>query len=224
MLGEMPAFWDDLNPGGGTVPGAGQFKVLSSSGLTAIDENQAIQAQLGEAVPTIENGQWKVFPDGRMEVTFRIRDGARWHDSQPLTTEDLLFSVEAGRDPDVAVFNDPAYELIDSVEALDARTVVARWKRPYISADRMFGIGTGTFAQPMPRHILEPPYRQNKATLTDSPYWNLEFVGSGAFKLHEWVAGSHVLLDAFPDYVLGRPKIDQIEVKMIPDPSTLLAN
>src|SRR5438132_14341034 len=74
MLGEMPAFWDDLNPGGGTVPGAGQFKVLTSSGLTAIDENQAIQAQLGEAVPTIENGLWKVFPDGRMEVTFRIRD------------------------------------------------------------------------------------------------------------------------------------------------------
>src|SRR5437016_2480920 len=119
MLGEMPAFWDNLNPGGGTVPGAGQFKVLASSGLTAPDENQTTQAQLGEAAPTIDNGLWKLFPDGAMELTFRIREGARWHDGEPFTTDDLLFTVAAGQDPDVRVFKDPAYELLDGVDALD---------------------------------------------------------------------------------------------------------
>jgi peptide/nickel transport system substrate-binding protein len=80
------------------------------------------------------------------------------------------------------------------------------------------------FAAPMPKHILDGPYRENRAGLTELPYWSTEFVGNGPFKLYEWVADSHVLLDAFPDYVLGRPKLDQIEVKFIPDPSTLLAN
>jgi peptide/nickel transport system substrate-binding protein len=224
ILGELPSFWDDINPGGGTVPGIGQFEGLASSGLLVEDENGAVQAQLAEAVPTTDNGLWKVFPDGRMEVTFRIREGARWHDGQPFTSADLLFTADMGRDPDVRVFANQSYESIESVEASDPRTVVVKWKRPYIAADRMFGMGSSMYAQPMPKHILEPPFRQNKATLTDSPYWTTEFVGSGAFKLREWVTGSHVLLDANPDYVLGRPKVDQIEVKFIPDPSTLLAN
>jgi len=224
MLGELPSFWDDINPSGGTIPGMGQFEGLASAGLAALDENESIQAQLGEAVPSTENGLWRVFPDGRMEVTFRIREGARWHDGQPFTSADLLFTAEVGRDQDVRVLTDPAYELIDSVEAIDERTVLVKWKRPYISADRMFGLGTSMYGQPLPRHILEPPFRQNKATLTDSPFWTTEFIGNGAYRLREWAPGSHVLLDAVPDYVLGRPRVDQIEVKMIPDPSTLLAN
>src|SRR5439155_13734489 len=179
---------------------------------------------LGEAVPTTENGMWQVFPDGRMEVTFRIRQGAKWHDGQPFTSADLLFTAEMGRDPDVRVLSDPAYELIDAIEAIDDRTVVVKWKQTYIAGDRMFGLGSSMYAQPLPKHVLEPPFRQNKATLTDSPYWTTEFIGNGAYRLHEWAAGSYVLLDAVPDFVLGRPKVDQIEVKMIPDPSTLLAN
>jgi len=226
MLGELPAFWDDINPGGGTVPGIGQFKGLASAGLTVLDEQGNPKPQLAEAVPTIENGLWKVYDDGRMEVTFRIREGARWHDGQPFTTGDLLFTYEVGRDPDVRVFNAQAYEAIDTVEAPDARTVIVKWQRPYISADRMFGVGSAMFAPPMPKHILEPPFRQNKATLTDSPYWTTEFIGNGPFRLHEheWEAGSHVLLDAYADYVLGKAKIDQILVRFIPDPSALMAN
>jgi peptide/nickel transport system substrate-binding protein len=226
MLGELPAFWDDINPGGGTVPGIGQFKGLASAGLTVLDEQGNPRAQLAEAVPTVENGLWKVFEDGRMEVTYRIRDGARWHDGKPFTSADLLFTYEIGRDPDVRVFTSAAYEAIDTVEAPDARTVIVKWKRPYISADRMFGVGSGLFAPPMPKHILEPPFRQNKATITDSPYWTTEFIGNGPFRLHEkeWEPGSHVLLDAYADFVLGKPKIDQILVRFIPDPSALVAN
>jgi len=227
MLGVLPAFWDNLGARGGVVPGAGDFKGLASAGLIVLDENGALKPQLGESVPSVENGQWKVTPDGRMEISWRIREGARWHDGRPITTDDLLFSVEVGRDPEVAVFRSPAYELIDSVEALDARNLVVRWSSPYIAADAMFGAGSSgarNFAAPMPKHILDAPYREAPASLTALPYWSTEFVGSGPYKLREWVSDSHVLLDAYPDYVLGKPKIDQIEVRFIPDPSTLLAN
>ncbi|MPZ15980.1 MAG: hypothetical protein GEU73_16420 [Chloroflexi bacterium] len=224
ILGELPAFWDDINPAGGTVPGIGQFEGLASSGLTVADQQEARYPQLAEAVPSTENGLWQVFPDGRMETTWRIREGARWHDGQPFTSEDLAFTATVGQDDEMTVFRNGACDLVESVETPDARTVTVAWKRPYIRADTMFSVGSAGFAPPLPKHILEEPFTQNKATFTELAFWTTEFVGSGAFKLREWAAGSHVLLDAFPDYVLGRPKIDQIEVRFIPDPSTLLAN
>jgi peptide/nickel transport system substrate-binding protein len=49
-------------------------------------------------------------------------------------------------------------------------------------------------------------------------------VGSGPFRLREWVKTTYALVDAFPEYILGRPKIDQIEVKFILDPSVIVAN
>lgn len=226
MLGELPAFWDDINPGGGTVPGIGQFKGLASAGLAVLDDHQVPQPQLAEQVPSTENGLWKVAADGTMEVTFHIREGATWHDGEPFTSADLLFTADVDRDPDIRVFTSQPYRLVDSVTAPDARTVVVKWKQPYISADRMFGVGTGMFAPPLPKHILEPAFLANKAAVTDSAYWTTEFVGNGPFRLHEheWAPGSHVLLDAYDRYVLGRPKVDQILVKFIPDPSALLAN
>jgi peptide/nickel transport system substrate-binding protein len=47
---------------------------------------------------------------------------------------------------------------------------------------------------------------------------------SGPYKLREWVVGSHLMLDANPRYVLGRPKIDPIEVRFILDGNTVSAS
>ncbi len=227
MLGILPAFWDDIAGRGGVVPGTGQFKGLASAGLVVLDEQNVVRPQLGEYVPSIEDGNWKVFPDGRMELVWKIRDGVRWHDGQPFTSADLLFSLDLARDKDIRVLGGPALELLDTVEAPDDRTLIVTWKKPYIAADAMFGIGSSgsrTSVGPLPKHVLESQFRDNKANFGEWAYWTTEFVSTGPFKLREWVADSHVLLDAFPDYVLGRPKVDQIEVKFIPDPSTLLAN
>src|SRR5207302_10010821 len=54
--------------------------------------------------------------------------------------------------------------------------------------------------------------------------WTHDFVGLGPYKVHEWVAGSHLVLVANDQYPLGRPRIDEVEVKFIPDPNTLAAN
>jgi peptide/nickel transport system substrate-binding protein len=60
--------------------------------------------------------------------------------------------------------------------------------------------------------------------LLDLPYWNSDFVGAGPYRLRQWVPGVSLSVEANPDYVLGRPRIDQIEVAVIPDPNTLSAN
>jgi peptide/nickel transport system substrate-binding protein len=204
-----------LNPSGGTF--ARPLLGLLHAGLSNPDEVKQQRAQLAEAVPSLENGLWRVFPDGRMETTWKIRPGAMWHDRVPFTSADALFTARMGRDRDLRVFADAAYGAVESVEALDPATLVVQWRELNINADKVFG-------SPMPRHLLEEVADHDKANFLQHPYWNDQFVGTGAFKLREWVAGEKVRLEANADYVLGRPRIDEIEIKLIPDGNVLAAN
>ena len=204
-----------------TAPGGAEIEDMITDGLSDLDDQGVLRAKLGEAVPSLENGQWKLLPDGRMETSWRIRDGARWHDGTPLTTADLLFTAMVARDRELTVFRDSTYDLIEGLEAPDQRSITVRWKGPYIQADTMF---TRDLALPLPKHLLEKPYAEDKSTFLQHPYWSQEFVGSGPFRVREFARSSHLILEAFDAYPLGRPKIDEIEVRFITDTSTLLAN
>src|SRR5207302_5672486 len=74
------------------------------------------------------------------------------------------------------------------------------------------------------KHLLESAYAEDKEHLIEQPYWSTEFVGLGPFKLKDWQRGSYMLLEANPTYLPGRPRIDEIRVKFIPDPGALAAN
>jgi peptide/nickel transport system substrate-binding protein len=212
-----------MNGNVGRVRGVNELELLLHSGLSVESDRGVRQAQLAEAMPSLENGLWTVLPDGRMETTWRIRDGAVWHDGTPLTAEDLVFSVRVGQDRETASFRDKGFDALEGVRAVDARTVTVSWSQPYIEADTLFG-NQATFATPLPRHILEKPFTEDKAGFNDLPYWTTEFVGTGPFKVREFVRASHVLLDANRAYPLGAPRIDEIEVRFIPDLNTLVAN
>lgn len=205
------------------TPGVDAIEEMVAAGMTHLDAQGKLVPQLAEAIPTTDNGLWRLFPDGRMETTWRLREGARWHDGTPLTSDDLLFSTQLGRDPDLAFFGHVGYGVIESVEAPDPSTVTVRWRRPFITADLMFS-STGEFAVPLPRHLLETPYRADKASLLELPYWNEQFVGSGPYRVRQWEAGSHMVLEAFDGYPLGRPRIDEIVVRFILDQNALVTN
>src|SRR5207249_1957452 len=72
--------------------------------------------------------------------------------------------------------------------------------------------------------ILGPTYDEDKARVRESAYWTTEFVGTGPFLVREFMPGSLVRLVAYSRYVLGRPKIDEIEVRFITSTPTLVAN
>jgi peptide/nickel transport system substrate-binding protein len=198
----------------------GAVEALVNVGLSIRDHTATARPRLAEALPSLENGLWTVAPDGRMETTWRIRPGARWHDGEPFTAQDLVFTIQVVRDPELPQFGDPGIRAIADVRAVDDRTAVVSWSRPYIYADQIFG----TVAMPMPRHLLESAYTESKATFVDQPYWSTSFVGNGPFRLKEWVAGSHLTVEAFDGYVLGRPKIDEIEIRIIMDTNTVMSN
>jgi len=209
---------------GGVLAGAPELEQLVHAGLAVSDSSARLQPQLAEQVPTIENGMWKVFPDGRMETTWKIRDGTVWQDGTPLTAEDLIFTARVFQDPDVPSLRTSSFDAVENLQALDARTFVATWQKSYINADKLFS-GTGTIQElPLPKHLLEQPYQENKSGFADVSYWADDFVGAGPYKLREWFRGSSLTLEAFDRYVLGKPKIGVIEVRFIPDPNTGMAN
>jgi len=216
---DPPTLNTKLNPA--TVAGVDQIEDLVNAGLAIFGERDVLRTQLAEAVPSAENGLWRLFPDGRMETTWKIKPNARWHDGTPFSSQDLVFTAAVVADPEIAVLRDVAYTFIGAVEAPDAQTITVKWKQPFIEADAMF---TRQLAQPMPRHLLERTYTESKSTFTEHPYFSIDFVGTGPFRVQELVGGSHLLLRAYDDYVLGRPKIDEIQVKFFPDPNVLVAN
>jgi peptide/nickel transport system substrate-binding protein len=206
----------------GPPRGGPELVWLLNSGLTVIDDRGEVRGQLAESAPTIENGRWKLFPDGRMETSWAIRAGAQWHDGTPFTAEDLLFTAEVVRDREhAAAFRDATFDLIEAVAAPDPRTIVVTWKGPSIDAEGMF---SQRLAVPLPRHLLEKTFREEKERLLTLPYWSSDFVGTGPFRLRSLEQGSHFLLHANDSYVLGKPKIDEIEVRIIIDPNALMAN
>jgi peptide/nickel transport system substrate-binding protein len=180
-----------------------------------------MQPLLAESVPTLENGRWKLLPDGRMETTWTLRPNARWHDGTPFTTDDLIFTAAVDQDRELPLAPPPYADSLESISAVDARTLTATWKRPYVDADRLF---TREVGSPLPKHVLAGAHAGEKAAFFDVPYWTTEYVGTGAFRLRSFEPGSHLVMEANPDYVLGAPRISQIELRFIPDSNTLTSS
>lgn len=215
---DPPLLIQRINPTPIGFAGAGELEELVAVGLSGDDSQGGLQPKLAEAVPTLENGLWKLFPDGAMETTWRVRTNARWHDRAPFTAEDLLFTARVDQDRDLPISRNLAYGFIERIQAPEPGTLTVRWSQPFIEADLLFS------NSPLPRHLLEQTYLDDKTALAQLPYFTREFVGTGPYRVRDWVGGSHVVLLAFDDYVLGRPKIDEIEVKFISDSTTLAAN
>lgn len=220
IMGDLPAV--GLGSSAYSGPGYNELAELVLVGLSTSDPQGRQRPKLAEAVPTTENGLWTVFPDGRMETRWKIRSGARWQDGAPFTADDLVFSTTVIKDPEVALSGGAgdALRFVQSAEAPDPSTLIVRWRSPFLQADQLFK----SRDWPMPKHLLERAYREEKAGFMSLPYWTEEFVGNGPFQIRDWVRGSYVILGAYDDYVLGRPTIDEIEVKFIPDVNALVAS
>jgi peptide/nickel transport system substrate-binding protein len=211
-------FWDGINGGGGS--GARQLGHMVNQYLAVIDSAGVAHARLLAEFPAVDKGTWVVSPDGKMEVTYKVRSGVTWHDGTPFTAGDIAFSYEVGRDPAIPNGNQSAVRLIEGIVALDAQTAVATWNQTYAFADRL----EHREFFPLPKHILESNYRESKETLIAQPYFNQEYVGTGPFKMATWEPGAYMELLANDSYFLGRPKIDRVRVMFITDTNTGVAN
>lgn len=225
LKGDPPTLNDAINSAGaGGTDGLPELEQLVHAGLGSVDGEGRLRPRIAEAIPSLENGLWQVFPDGQMRTTWSLRPGARWHDGVAVTAEDMVFAARVAGDRQVAIARDTAFELIRSVEAPDPRTLVVHWTSTFIAADALFTPTPLSRTLPMPEHLLQAAFEEDRAGFAQLPFWSVEFVGAGPFRVRDWVLGSHIRLVAHEGYVLGPPKIAEVEVRFILDPSTMVAN
>jgi peptide/nickel transport system substrate-binding protein len=219
IMGNPPTFAQKINSAGaGNIPGTAEVEALLNSGLSVRNDAGVQAPLLAASIPSVENGLWVLLPDGTMETTWKLRPDVTWHDGAPFTADDLLFTARIEQDRELALSRDRAFEVTTAFEAPNPHTLTVRWRQPYIYADLLF---SGWVA---PKHLLEATYLEDKESFTQVPHWSRDFVGTGPFKLKEWVQGSHAVLAANQAYPLGKARLDEIEVRFIPDSGTLIAN
>jgi len=226
VRGTAQVLFNKLNIGNAGL-GVAETERLVHAGLAQQDDADQLHPTLAEAVPSLDNGLWVLLPDGRMETTWRLRPNTRWHDGTPITTADLLFTAAVAQDREIPILRDQTFGAIERLDAVDERTLKATWSRPYIQADTLFSFAGGTALAnitPLPKHLLEPAFLNDKPNFHQLPFWTTEFVGAGPYRVKEYDRDTGAVLVANDAFVLGRPKIDEIEVKFIPDANTIIAN
>ncbi len=219
MTREPNGFVISLSASASTSGGAIQAQNIPANKLQNTDEKGTRYPELAEALPSTTDGTWKINADGSMETTWKLRPNIKWHDGQPVTTDDLVFGYQVTTTPGVTSLGASYLRNISEVVALDPLTAVVRWSRPNPAAD-----APGDNLPVLPKHLLEDKLAKGGDGFQQLPYFTSEFIGNGPFKLDEWRPGDQLQFSAFNDYYRGRPKVDRVIVHIIPDSNTQVAN
>jgi len=188
---------------------------LTLVGLGEWDDKGAFVPELAADVPTGDNGG--VSADG-LTITWKLKEGLYWSDGEPLTSADVKFTWESVMDPANAVLSRTGYDKIASVDTPDDTTVVITFSELYPAWQTLFTQGPNNSGSILPKHILE-----GKTGLETDPFIHQPTVGSGPFVITDWVAGDYMTLLPNPNFYAGRAKLDQVQIKFVPDPETALA-
>ncbi len=185
---------------------------LIYSYLLADGPNGEMIPEVAKEVPTLRNGG--ISPDGR-RVVYHLRRDVRWQDGAKLTARDCVFTYRAVLNPNNAIPSRYGYDDIESVTAPDDYTLVVKLAHPVRSAIDGFLAPDGNYAI-MPEHLLAKYPNVNQISFNTQP------VGSGPYRVVEWMHGDHVLLQANRLYFRGAPHIKELLLKFVPDSVTTL--
>lgn len=205
---------DSLNPLLSTMDLSYDLSSLMFSYLVIAQRDGTMIGDLAAAVPSEANGG--ISNAGRT-YTYHLRGGVLWHDGVPLTARDVAFSWRAIMSPRNNVLHREGYEEVTSIATPDDRTVVVHLRRRYPPFVTQFFTTLQEGAKPIvPAHLLE-----HSPSLTDGPF-NAHPIGSGPFRFVRWDRGSAIVLERNDRYFKGRPKLDRVELEIVPDENTLM--
>ena len=190
--------------------------------------NGAVQSGIATAVPSTQifasplrydenwNPQpylassWDVAADGKT-VTLNLVQNATFHDGTPVTSEDVAFSIMTVKE------NHPFKSMfapVDTIDTPDAHTVVINLSQPHPA---LLLALSPALAPVLPKHVYGDGQDPKSHPANSAP------IGSGPFMLEEFTTGEAIEMKKNPNiFIDGRPKLDEIIVRIIKDPSALL--
>ncbi|WP_326552261.1 ABC transporter substrate-binding protein [Micromonospora sp. NBC_01813] len=160
---------------------------------------------------------WEISDDG-LTYTFKLREGVTFHDGNTFTSADVLASLGRQFDPEDPTLPEgasrPLASLGAGVVSLDApddyTVVMVLSARNATVLNRLSDIGG--------RIISKAALDEYGADIGKN------LVGTGPFKLSAATAGQQMVLTAFDDFRLGRPKIDRLVLQQVQDPSAIVSS
>lgn len=201
----------NVNPLYASGPVDTSVSQLVFSGLLRYDDDGRVRGDLAET--------WTANKSGSV-YTVKLRPNLTWHDGQPLTVDDVLFTYETIQNPDTRSPLNSSWQDI-KIEKADETTIV--FTLPGAFSAFPYYLTNGI----VPKHQLEGvPASQ----LRSVPFNTVSPVGSGPFQWEELeVVGStpetreeRIALTAFDDYALGRPKIDRFVIRSFRDQAAMI--
>jgi peptide/nickel transport system substrate-binding protein len=163
----------------------------------------SVSPDLAESMPVLSSD--------RKQWTVRLRRNARWSDGRAIVADDVISTVAIQRNP--ALVTDVVFDwtMLEKVEKVDDRTVRFTLTQPYAP---FLANSLTTFVAPA--HIYGP---LDVARMAGDPISRQPVVTGGPFK-YEKRSKNQVDLSANVDYYAGRPHLDRIVLKIVPDPGT----
>jgi peptide/nickel transport system substrate-binding protein len=155
---------------------------------------------------------WDVAADCR-ELTFKLRKDVRWHDGQPFTADDVVFTYQLMTNPKTPSPYKDDFEDVTGVDVLDPLTIRVRYKQPFANAVYIWGQSM------LPKHLLDKYMREGK--LKEAPQNFTNPIGTGPYKFLELRSGEKIVVAANPDYYAGRPYISRVVYRIIPSQATI---
>ena len=193
--------------------------------FTAYDAEWKLVCMLCETLPTLENGlakpeKYNGVGQG-VALTYTIKADAKWADGTPVTTEDVLFTVDAGRHPLSGVSNSELYRRILKVEVKDKKTFVLHMDRLTFDYNAINDLRLVPAHIERPRFEKPPEYRNRTAFDQDTANPGLY---NGPYRIAQVVQGSHVVLEPNTHWAGAKPAFNRIVVKTIENTAALEAN
>jgi peptide/nickel transport system substrate-binding protein len=172
--------------------------------LFAVRPDEKVEPLLAES--------WTISPDGK-EYVFKLRPGVTWHDGKPFTSADVKFSIE-NINSKLHPTGRGAFKALQSIETPEDLTVKFILSRP--SAVFMNGLDI-SYGSILPKHLWEGTnYVTNEH--------NFKPVGTGPYKMVEYVRGSHIRYERNERFFMpGKPEFDELILKIIPEPAARIA-
>ncbi len=171
-----------------------RLRELLFNGLVYIESDYSPTADLAESWENPDENTW----------VFHLKEGVKFHNGQELTAEDVKYTYETMLDEAFAAPLRAFYEPIQSIEVIDDYTIQFTLDTAYAPFLSFMDMGI------VPKSAAE---EQGEA-FGNAPS------GTGPFKFVDWQRGDTIELAAFDDHFNGRPKVDTVTIKVVPDNST----
>jgi peptide/nickel transport system substrate-binding protein len=189
------------------------------------DKEWKLGCMLCTELPTFENGQARIedLPDGKkgMTVRYTIQPNATWGDGVPVTTDDVMFAWEVGRNPKTGVPEAEPYLRVTKIDVHDRKSFTLHIDKVHFQYNSYF------IFDPLPAHLdrknfAEPEnYGRRSAYETDTTNPGLYY---GPYRITQVVPGSHVVLEPNPTWFGAKPAFKRITVRVIENTAALEAN